>query len=527
VEAWAEGKAVNLRWRAKAIAEGQRLVPGCGVPDSYIAEAHDRALIGAFLPSRFDLEAWSQQWAVAKSRRAGRELGNRFLQGEDVSQQLAEHSYRPNYEAASAAFFNTLGADLTASIPQNIWHFNPRETGGLDEATRVMRRYGVAFAAATRSGELTFTAEDLLHEIDPTTLLHDRLDAAHLLTEPGIASPWLQYAARSILLAESYTPWVVSPDAVVAVARGLAGNPEITAGLFVDADAVETLLRRSTMLGRDEAPAIGDALVAVVMDASDRAAAARIAAETITAIGGKGARPHGAVMTGVAVIGGTYLDEIAWSLVAWEHDPTYRPRFEVERGTARRFLLETVRNAEAYAVILAATQAWIANVIAAEGPTTFADYTRRINNRADDIGMLLATIIGADRINGVEDAEEVAYRRAMLLDAIGGVVRMAANLAGPAAAVVQPAADLLEDRATDLLGADPFAEATAENDAFREIVLDRLRTALHEIIVDLELDGPEAELDPQILAEHQGAVLMQILATIYATMSQFEPDRYT
>ncbi len=92
--------------------------------------------------------------------------------------------------------------------------------------------------------------------------------------------------------------------------------------------------------------------------------------------------------------------------------------------------------------------------------------------------------------------------------------------------MIQPTADLLKDRAAALLETEPIAAATAKNDAFREVVLDELRAALHEVIVDLELSGPDAGLDPETLAEQQGAALMQILATIYATMSQFEPEHF-
>jgi hypothetical protein len=313
---------------------------------------------------------------------------------------------------------------------------------------------------------------------------------------------------------------------VVAIVTGLANNPDVAGSILADGGAVETLLRRSNLLDKGAAPAIGELLLAAVADASDGITAARIAAGTITGVGANNAHPNPGVMPYVATVGGIHLDEIAWSLVAWHHDPTYRPRFEVDRSVARRFLLEVVRDGEAYAVILAATQAWMANVTAINEPTTFAEYTRMVSNRADDIGMLLATIIGADRISGIEDATETARRRDMLLDAIGGIVGAAASAIGPGRAGVEISIDFLEERAADLLNSDPIAAATAENDAFREEVLDDLRTALHEVISGLRLTGPDARMDPQTLAEEQGAVLMHVLAAIYATMSQFEPEGF-
>ena len=525
VESWAQEEIRNLRWRSAVVVEDQRLAPGCGVPDAYIATARDRALVGAFLPSRFDLEAWSQHWTIDRARRAGQAWGDRHLSGSNVLEELLEMSYLPHFEAAAAAFFNALGAAATASIPHRIRFAAIHDGDGLDQVASDMRHYAGAFAAATRSGDLTFTADDLLGRID-SVLLPDSFDAAHLLTEPGVAESWLQDATHRVALAESYVPWVTSPGAVVAVVTGLVNNPGVAAGILADPGAVETLLRRSNLLDKDAAPVVGDLLLAGVADESDGAAAARIVAGAITAVGAHDVHPHPEIMSSVAMVGGIYLDDIAWSLVAWDYDPSYRPRFEVDRPVARRFLLELVRDTEAYAVILAATQRWMASVTTAYGPTTFAEYTRTVSNRADDIGMLLATIIGADRISGIEDAGESARRRAMFLDAIRGIFGAVVGAIGPGSAGVEVSIDFLEERAADLLDSDPVAAATAENDAFREEVLDDLRAALHEVISNLQLTGPESRMDPQTLAEEQGAVLMHILAAVYATMSQFEPQEF-
>ncbi len=387
VEAWTETEADNLRWRADAVATGQRLYPGCGVPELFVTEAHDRALIGAFLPSSFDLEAWAQQWAVTRSRRVGRELADRYRVGEDVSEELVAISSRPHYETAAAAFFNALGPDLAALIPQNV-QYSVLQTGTPDEPASIVRRYARAFAAATLSNDLTFTPEELFVRQDPTAQMLNQFEAAHLLTEAGIARPWLVYAVDIILLGEAYIPWVASAQSVASVATGLANNPGIAGEVLAEPGAVEMLLRRSTLLDDDLASAVGDALVAAAVTASDRATAARVAAAMIEAIGGKGVRPSAGVLPGVALVGGTYLDEIAWSLVGWENDSSYRPRFEVERDAARRFLLETIRDTDAYATILAATGVWISRVTSAEEPATLDEYTnsRRIHQEGVEPG---------------------------------------------------------------------------------------------------------------------------------------------
>ena len=41
----------------------QALRPGCGVPEICVNAIRDRALVGAFLPSSFDLEACRGSWS--------------------------------------------------------------------------------------------------------------------------------------------------------------------------------------------------------------------------------------------------------------------------------------------------------------------------------------------------------------------------------------------------------------------------------------------------------------------------------
>ena len=56
VIAWASQETVDLHWRAEAIHSEQQLGYSRGIPDVYVDEVRDRALIAAFVPCRFDLE---------------------------------------------------------------------------------------------------------------------------------------------------------------------------------------------------------------------------------------------------------------------------------------------------------------------------------------------------------------------------------------------------------------------------------------------------------------------------------------
>jgi hypothetical protein len=521
---WAGDEVANLRWRADTIRTAQLVELGVGIPNVYVGEAKDRALVAAFVPSGFDFDEAYEMLRRTRARATGRELGERYSNGDDVAATLAGHQHDPNFDAIAAAFFNTIGDEQTANIPLNVNYRNWQGDISEEDAAAMLQRFAAAFAAATRSGELDFTINELFDRELPMDNINNQFDAALLFTEPGIDPAWLRDASRRIVTGESYVTWVAGPEVVSAVLTGLLNNPDVAADVLAEPEAARHVLARSTL--GDQAPLIGEVLLVAATGADDARAMAATAREIIAALGSGDVTPHEKVLPYVAMIGGSYVDELAWSLSGWDNDPTYEPRFTVDRGEARLYLLETMRSTEAYAVILAAAQAWTSSVVSVEHPTSFDAYTSQVSNRTDDIGMLLTTIIDADRIIAVGDAEERMRRDAMFIDAVKGIADVAATLTGPGEVILHPSIDFLRDRADDLLDLDHVDDAIADNEQFREHVQDELRRAIYNVIIDLDLIGPDGDLDPHSLEVEQGALLNTLLVQIYAVMGRYSVDHF-
>lgn len=518
VVGWANEEIGNLRWRVDVIRTGQSLESGRGIPDWYVAEAHDRALIAAFVPSRFDLERVYDAWVVAKAATAGRKLGRRYLAGEEISIDLYAPRHRAGYESLAAEFFNAIGDESTAYLPSNLDSQAWQGTMTEDEAAAALQRYAHAFAAATRSGAMQFTVEEFFTRDDPLAEINDKYAAALLMTEPGIAAEWLEPAAQRIIIGEPYVSWITSPGAVAAVIRGLANNPDIAARILTQPRAVDYLMRRSSLVEGQIATQIGAMLVIAATAPNDTGAATQVAAATIAAIGSGNVHPHDEVLPYAAVVGGTFIDELAYSLADSVADPTYSPRFEVSRATARVFIREVVRNTEGYASMLAATQVWVRRIIAPPAVTTFDDYTTRVQNKTDDIGRLLGTIISADEMIAVADAEERARRKAMLLDAAKTLGQLGAEFTGPASMVLQPSVEFLRNRADDLLKNVYVRDAYYDNQRFQEAILDELDEALYEVIRNLGLTDAGGELDRDEIELREGAVRSLLRSLIAAEL---------
>ena len=526
---WTDLETENLRWRADAITEGQQLDYGMGIPDIYIDEVRDRALIATFVPSTYHLEQAYQQWVVIKARMAGRELGSRYLTGEDVSAELDAYRHRANYESVAAAFFNKIGDESTAYLPQNVQMLVWRGSLDRSDADAIMLRFAHAFAAATRSDELEFTVDELFTRDDPLAELNDKYAAALLFTQPGIAADWLLPAAARVAVGQPYIPWITSPEVVVAVLTGLVNNPDVAANALAEPDAVEYLLRRSTFLDDAGGHLIGDVLVVAATEADDAVAAAQTAGAMVAALGGGDVHPRDEILPYVALVTGSCMDELAWSLSDPVDDPTYTPRFEVSRATARVLVGEVVRNTEAYAILLAATEIWIRDIVVPANATTFEQYTAWMQNKTDDVGRLLGALVSADQIIALGDAEERARRQAMLLDSVKALAQVGAEFAGPAKVVMGPSVDFVRNRAEELLGNDYLRDAYYENQQFQEEVLDELDRVLFEVIQELDLVSEVGELSPERLALEEGAVRSLIRTLIAAellaySVGDFRPD---
>jgi hypothetical protein len=521
---WANEESCNLRWRAETIRIGQSLDYARGVPHPNINEARDRALIAAFVPSRLDLEGVYRAWMIAKPEAVARKLGERYLAGEDVSLDLPALRHRPNYESAAAGFFNTIGDEATAYLPHNLEVAVWRGTLTAQEAAAALQRYADALAAATRSGALEFTVDELFTRDDPLAEINDKYAAARLFTERGIDAEWLEPAARRIAIGQSHIWWVTSPQVVASVIQGLTRNPDIAARLMGESQAIDRILRRSSLVGPDFATQIGELLVAAATQAADTRAAARLAAEMIEAIGSGDIHPHHEILPYAAIVGGINIDELAYSLAHGVADPTYSPRFQVSRATVRIFIQEVIRSTNGYATLLAATETWIRGIIRPPDVTTLDEYTTWVQNKTDDIGRLLGTIVSADRVVSVDEAAERAGRRAMMLDAMKALSRVGAGFTGPAQVALQATIELVRGRADELLGNDYLRDAHYDNQLLQEAILDELDEALYEVIGGLDLTETSGEPDPGELELEQGAARSLLRGLIAAELLAYSVE---
>ena len=351
---------------------------------------------------------------------------------------------------------------------------------------------------------MDFTVEELFTRDDPLAEITDKYAAALLFTEAGIAPAWLEPATQLVVVGEPYILWITAPHVVAALMRGLANNPDIAAGQLRQPQAVDYLLRRSSLAGEEMAAEIGELLIAAATQGTPTAA--EVAGATIAAIGSDDVHPHDAVLPYAAIVGGIYIDELAYSLADSVADPTYSPRFDVPRTSARIFIREVMRNAEGSANLLAATELWVRSIIAPAGVATFDDYTSWVQNKTDDIGRLLGTIVSADRAISVEKAEERARRRAMLLDVVKALGQVGARFTGPAGVALQPSVEMLRDRAEELLGSNHVGAAYHANQLLHEEILDQLDEALHQVINAMDLTSANGKLDPGETELEEGAV---------------------
>jgi hypothetical protein len=313
------------------------------------------------------------------------------------------------------------------------------------------------------------------------------------------------------------------------VIRGLANNPDVAAQVLAETQAVDYLLRRSPLLDSTGGHLIGELVLAASTQTDDAFAAAQTVAATIAALGSGEVHPRDEVLPYVALSTGSYMDELAWSLSDSFDDPTHSPRFEVSRATARVFVGEVVRNTEAYAVLLAASEIWIRDVIAPPDATTLEEYTTWMQNKIDDVGRLLATIISADEILAIDGAAERARRQAMLLDSIKALAQVGAEFTGPAKVALGASTEFLHNRADELLDNGYTRDAYYENQLFQEEVLDELDRVLYEVIDGLDLVSEAGNLSPEGLALEEGAVRGLIRALIASellsySIGDFRPD---
>ncbi len=521
VIAWAGEAAASLRRRAATIRRGQHTAYGQGTSHRYVDEAHYRALIAGFVPLRFDLDEVYRAWMIARAEGAGRELGERYLAGEDVSLDLSEQKNEAHYGYAAAGFFNIIGDEPTANLPRNLDLAVVQGALSASEAAAALRRYAHGFAAATATGALEFGIDELFAREDPLAELGSKYAAAMLFTEPGIAADWLESAADRIVLGESYLPWIISPDAVAAVIGGFAANPAVAARALARPRAAERLLRRSLMTRDTTAADIGELLVLAATTSLDSRAAAQVAAAMIGAIGSGDVQPHEEVLPHAATVGGAYIAELAYSLADSAADPTYSPRFKVSRATARVFFRNVMRSPAGYATLLAATQAWVLSTIAPAHVTTLGDYTTWVQNKADDIGRLLGTLVSADIVTAVEQAEDRAKRQQMLLDVVKALGQVGAEFTGPASMGLQPLVDFLRSRSDELLGGRYVEDAYYDNQMLQESLLDELDRALHEVMGNINLTGDNGDLEPGELEYHAGAIRNLLRSLITAELLAF------
>jgi hypothetical protein len=365
---------------------------------------------------------------------------------------------------------------------------------------------------------LEFSVEDLFSRSDPLAEINDKYAAARLFTEADLASDWLEPAALRIVVGEPHVTWITSPGVVAAVVRGLANNRNVATRTLTQPRAVEYLLRRSALVEEAVADEIGELLVIAATASDDSRPAAQVAAAVIAAIGSGAVRPHEEVLPYVAIIGGFYLDELAYSLVDSVPDPTSSPRFVVSRATARVFFREAMRSKDAHANLLAATQAWVQGIVAPVNVTTFDEYAIWVQNKTDDVGRLLGAIISADEVIAVEKADELARRRAMLLDVVKALAQIGAKFTGPVSLALHPPIESLRNRADELLGVDYVRDAHYNNQLYQEALLDELDEALYTAIRKLGLTDASRELDPGEIELREGAVRSLLRSLIAAEL---------